>query len=51
VFYRAYTQILTASATFSHARAACIQAARDLFGVDSVAERAVTQAWDAVGVF
>ena len=29
VFYRAFTQILTASATFSSARAACIQAARD----------------------
>jgi Zn-dependent metalloprotease len=51
VFYRAYTQILTASATFSNARAACIQAARDLFGIGSAPERAVTQAWDAVGVF
>jgi thermolysin len=51
VFYRAFTQILTASSTFSNARAACIQAARDLYGVGSAAERAVTQAWDAVGVF
>jgi bacillolysin len=51
VFYRAYTQILTSSSGFSSARAACIQAARDLFGIGSPAERAVTQAWDAVGVF
>ena len=51
VFYRAVTQILTASATFSNARVACIQAARDLFGIGSAPERAVTQAWDAVGVF
>jgi len=51
VFYRAFTQILTADSNFSNARAACIQAARDLFGIGSSAERAVTQAWDAVGVF
>jgi thermolysin len=51
VFYRAFTQILTASSTFSNARAACIQSARDLFGIGSAPERAVTQAWDAVGVF
>lgn len=51
VFYRAFTQILTASSNFSNARAACIQAARDLFGIGSAAESAVTQAWDAVGVF
>jgi Zn-dependent metalloprotease len=31
-------------------RAATIQAARDLYGVNSAAERAVTQAWTAVGV-
>ena len=51
VFYRAFTQILTASSGFSDARAACIQAARDLFGNGSAAEGALTQAWDAVGVF
>jgi thermolysin len=50
VFYRAFTQILPANATFSLARAATIQAARDLFGSNSNAERAVTQAWAAVGV-
>ena len=50
VFYRAFTQMLPANATFSVARAATIQAARDLFGANSNAERAVTQAWTAVGV-
>jgi thermolysin len=50
VFYRAFTQMLPANATFSLARAATIQAARDLFGANSNAERAVTQAWTAVGV-
>jgi thermolysin len=50
VFYRAFTQMLPTSATFALARAATIQAARDLYGSDSGAERAVTQAWTAVGV-
>jgi bacillolysin len=50
VFYRAFTQFLTPTATFAVARAATIQAARDLYGVGSAAERAVTQAWTAVGV-
>ena len=50
VFYRAFTSMLTASATFSMARQATIQAARDLYGANSNAERAITQAWTAVGV-
>jgi bacillolysin len=50
VFYRAFTQLLPANATFSMTRAATIQASRDLFGSNSAAERAVTQAWTAVGV-
>jgi bacillolysin len=50
VFYRAFTQMLPATATFAIARVATIQAARDLFGTNSNAERAVTQAWTAVGV-
>ena len=50
VFYRAFTQMLPASATFSMARAATIQSARDLFGAGSAAERAVTGAWTAGGV-
>jgi bacillolysin len=50
VFYRAFTELLPSNATFSIARAATIQAARDLYGVNSNAERAVIQAWNAVGV-
>ena len=50
VFYRAFTFLMPADATFSTARAVTIQAARDLYGVGSAAERAVTQAWTAVGV-
>ena len=50
VFYRAFTQLMPANATFAVARATTIQAARDLYGANSAAERAVTQAWTAVGV-
>ncbi len=50
VFYRAFTQLLPSGATFAVARAATIQAARDLYGGGSPAERAVAQAWTAVGV-
>jgi len=50
VFYRAFTQLLPASANFATARAATIQAARDLYGAGSAADTAVTQAWTAVGV-
>ncbi|MBI3400440.1 MAG: peptidase M4 family protein [Acidobacteria bacterium] len=50
VFYRGFTQLMPSNATFSVARAATIQAARDLYGAGSAAERSVTQAWTAVGV-
>jgi thermolysin len=50
VFYRAFTQMLPAGATFATARAATIQAARDLFPANTAVERAVTEAWTAVGV-
>jgi Zn-dependent metalloprotease len=50
VFYRGFALLLTSNATFSMARAATIQAARDLYGTGSAPERAVTQAWTAVGV-
>jgi bacillolysin len=50
VFYRAFTQLLPPRADFAMARAATIQAARDLQGPGSAAERAITQAWTAVGV-
>ena len=49
-FYRAFVFLLPASATFSLARAATVQAARDLFGVTSPAQAAIGQAWTAVGV-
>jgi thermolysin len=50
-FYRAFVYMLPASATFSTARAATIQAARDLYGVGSAPELSIAQAWCAVGVF
>jgi bacillolysin len=50
VFYRAFTQMMTAGATFAAARATTIQSARDLYGANSPAERAVDEAWNAVGV-
>lgn len=49
-FYRAMTQLLPSSATFAMARSATIQAARDLHGAGSAAERALIEAWTAVGV-
>jgi len=50
VFYRAFVFLLPSNATFSTARAATIQAARDLYGATSAPVTAVTQAWTAVGV-
>lgn len=50
VFYRAFTVFLTPSSNFAAARAATIQAARELYQPGSPAERAITQAWTAVGV-
>ena len=50
VFFRAFTLMLGPRATFAQARAATIQSARDLYGAGSGAERAVLQAWSAVGL-
>ena len=50
VAYRAFTLLMPSNATYAVARAVTIQAARDLYGINSNAERAVTQAWTAVGV-
>lgn len=50
VFYRAFTQLLPANATFSIARAATLRAAQDLYGLNSAAYNAVRDAWTAVGV-
>jgi len=49
-FYRGFTQLLPANATFAMARVATLQAARDLYGAGSDVERAIEQAWTAVGV-
>jgi Zn-dependent metalloprotease len=49
-FFRALTVLLPSNATFALTRAATIQAARDLYGTGGAVERAITQAWDAVGV-
>jgi bacillolysin len=51
VFYRAFVYLLPSNATFTIARAATTQAARDLYGAGGAVEVAVTQAWTAVGVF
>ncbi len=50
VFYRAFAYYLPSNATFSTARAATVRAAQELYGSGSAAERAITQAWSAVGV-
>ena len=50
VFYRAFTQLMPSNATFSTARAVTIQAAQDLYGSGSAPERALIEAWNAVGV-
>jgi len=50
VFYRAFVSKLTSRATFHSARVATIQSAREQYGNDSAAVRAVTEAWTAVGV-
>lgn len=50
VFYRAFVYLLPSNATFATARAATLQSARELFGAGSAVERAVAQAWSAVGV-
>lgn len=49
-FYRAFTAFLTPQSGFSQARAATIQAARELYGATSAAATAIAQAWTAVGV-
>jgi thermolysin len=49
-FYRAFTTKLVPSSGFVDAASATIVSARELFGGTSAAERAITQAWQAVGV-
>ncbi|MGH9142557.1 MAG: M4 family metallopeptidase, partial [Vicinamibacterales bacterium] len=49
-FFRALTSLMPSSSTFALTRVATIQAARDLYGAGGTVERAITQAWSAVGV-
>jgi bacillolysin len=49
-FYRAFVFLLPPSADFHDARAATLRSARDLYGAGSDAERAIGEAWTAVGV-
>ncbi|HEV7502353.1 MAG TPA: M4 family metallopeptidase [Vicinamibacteria bacterium] len=50
VMYRAFTLMMPSDADFATARVVTIQSARDLYGAGSPAERALIQAWTAVGV-
>ncbi len=49
-FFRALTVLMPSNSNFGLTRLATIQAATDLYGSGSAAVRAITQAWDAVGV-
>jgi Zn-dependent metalloprotease len=49
VFYRAFTFMLTPSARYIDAVVATVLSARQLYGTGSAVERAVVQAWVAVG--
>ncbi|PFA67692.1 bacillolysin [Bacillus sp. AFS015802] len=50
IYYRMNTVYLTASSTFSQARAAAIQSATDLYGSTSQEVNAVKLSFDAVGI-
>jgi Zn-dependent metalloprotease len=50
IFYRGFTSYLTPSASFSDARAATLQAARELYGASSNEAAQTAAAWSAVGV-
>lgn len=49
-FYRAFTMLMPGDATFAIARTTTVQSARDMFGTGHEVERAITEAWTAVGV-
>jgi bacillolysin len=50
IYYRMNTVYLTASSTFSQARAAALQSAAELYGTDSSEVNAVKLSFDAVGI-
>ena len=51
VFFRAFTVHMPRNATFSMARSVTARAAQELYGAGGAVERAVSNAWTAVGVF
>ncbi|MFC0298195.1 M4 family metallopeptidase [Geobacillus jurassicus] len=51
IFYRALVYYLTPTSNFSQLRAACVQAAADLYGAASQEVNSVKQAFNAVGVY
>jgi hypothetical protein len=50
IAWRTESQYLTSSANYAAASAASIQAAKDLFGINSIQVHSVTNAWYAVGI-
>ena len=50
IVYRMETVYMSAGSTYPTTRTAAIEAARDIFGINSCEEEAVTNAWYAVGV-
>jgi Zn-dependent metalloprotease len=50
IFYRAWVNYLAPASSFSNARAACIQAAIDIFGAGSTEVGRVNEAYLAVGI-
>lgn len=51
IFYRALTQHLTQSSTFSHLRAALVQSATELYGSNGAETQAINDAFDSIGVY
>ncbi len=50
IAYRTLNVYLSANSTFANARSGSIRAAKDLYGAGGAEEKAVTNAWHAVGV-
>ena len=50
IWYRALTVYMTSSSNYANARVATMNAARDLYGLNSTEQKAVAAAWSAVNV-
>ncbi|MEW2614083.1 M4 family metallopeptidase [Streptomyces sp. NPDC047880] len=50
IWYRALTVYMTSSTDYADARTATLSAAKDLYGADSIEQKAVAAAWKAVAV-